>query len=88
MVKRPTGIQVSYIDEQGEEIEQSITSFRARVFLHEMDHIDGKTMQVWSVASGNIDFMNKTDNETSQLTKMTTVDYYKQRVEDLKSELE
>ena len=41
MVKRPTGVIVSYLDPVGEIIEKEISGFPARVFMHEMDHVNG-----------------------------------------------
>jgi peptide deformylase len=55
MVKRPMGIKVSYLNEEGDEIESSLFDFHARKFLHELDHINGKTMTYWRLSEGNID---------------------------------
>ncbi len=41
MIKRPLGIRVSYLNEEGDEIESELQHFRARMFLHNMDHING-----------------------------------------------
>lgn len=58
MVKRPVGIQVSYLDPSGEIIEQRLSDFPARVFLHELDHINGRTMTHWKLSEGNIDILD------------------------------
>lgn len=55
MVKRPVGIEASYINENGEEIEEKIYDFKARMFLHELDHLNGKSMTHWSLSEGNIE---------------------------------
>lgn len=39
-VKRPTQVRVKYRDENFEEHEESYSGFQARVFLHELDHIN------------------------------------------------
>ena len=75
MVKRPRGIQVSYLDEKGDEIERNFERFPARVFLHEMDHINGRTMTHWRLSEGNIDIVD--GNKDKHANLMTTVDFYK-----------
>ena len=55
MVKRPQAIEVNYLDERGDEQDSRFQDFLARVFLHEVDHIEGKTMTHWRVSEGNID---------------------------------
>ena len=57
MVKRPLGIHVRYIDQNHDEIEQKLYDFHARMFLHELDHLEGKTMTHWSLSEGNIDVL-------------------------------
>lgn len=41
-VKRPSKVLVNYLDENGEEHEEWLDGFEARVFQHEYDHLDGK----------------------------------------------
>lgn len=55
MVRRPLGIKVSYLDYEGDEHEKELYDFHARMFLHELDHINGKTMTHWKLSEGNID---------------------------------
>ena len=57
MVKRPEGIIVNYLDETGDEHEEKLFDFSARVFLHELDHIEGRTMTHWKISEGNIDII-------------------------------
>lgn len=40
-VRRPTDITVSYTDLDGERVRRDAQGFEARVFLHEIDHLDG-----------------------------------------------
>jgi peptide deformylase len=40
-VKRPEGIKVKYIDEEGNEIEEELHDYTARIFQHEYDHLEG-----------------------------------------------
>jgi Polypeptide deformylase len=49
---------VSYLNEEGDEIEEELYDFKARMFLHEMDHIDGRTMAHWRLSEGNIDVID------------------------------
>ena len=41
-VKRPTRIRVSYEDEAGQEHDEWVDGYLARVMQHEFDHLDGK----------------------------------------------
>lgn len=41
-VKRPSKVLVNYLDEEGVEHEEWLEGFKARVFQHEYDHLDGK----------------------------------------------
>ena len=41
-VPRPYKVKVKALDEKGNEFTRTLSSFRARVFLHELDHLDGK----------------------------------------------
>lgn len=75
MVRRPTGVLCSFIDEQGDEIEKHFTNFAARVFLHELDHINGRMMTHWRISEGNIDVLE--DHKLKYPNLMTTVDFYK-----------
>lgn len=40
-VKRPEKIKIRYKDLQGQTIEREITDYTARIFCHEIDHLDG-----------------------------------------------
>ncbi|SHE93595.1 peptide deformylase [Marinitoga hydrogenitolerans DSM 16785] len=40
-VKRPEGIRVKYTNENGEEIEEELHEYTARIFQHEYDHLGG-----------------------------------------------
>ena len=54
-IKRPTGINVNYLTLEGDEITQTLREFKARMFLHEMDHLDGRTMTHWRLCEGLIE---------------------------------
>lgn len=41
-IRRPTNIKVSYIDEEGKEVKESLSGLLAWIFQHEMDHLNGK----------------------------------------------
>lgn len=70
MVKRPLGIQVSYINEEGDEIEAELFDHKARMFLHEMDHINGKTMTHWKLSEGNIDIIESEQDSYKNLASV------------------
>jgi peptide deformylase len=57
MVRRPLGIKVSYLNMEGDEVESELYDFHARMFLHELDHINGKSMTHWKLSEGNIDIL-------------------------------
>jgi len=78
MVKRPIGVQVSYLDERGDEVEKKLYDFSARVFLHEMDHVLGRSMMHWSLSEGNIDIIKTHLDESENLA--TTVEFYKEKI--------
>lgn len=40
-VTRPVTIHASYLNLKGEKIEEDLTGFRARMFMHENDHLNG-----------------------------------------------
>lgn len=58
MIKRPLGIKVSYYNEEGDEIEKDMFSFKARQFLHCFDLINGQVMTHWRLSEGNIDIID------------------------------
>lgn len=41
MVKRPTNVKIAYLDETGTEKTMTASSLLARIFQHEIDHLDG-----------------------------------------------
>lgn len=41
MVKRSNNVEVRYIDVDGKTVQKHLHGFEARVFLHELDHLDG-----------------------------------------------
>jgi peptide deformylase len=90
MVKRPIGIEISYLDEQGAELEQKLYDFHARVFLHELDHLKGRSMMHWNISEGNIDVVSESALEAEEkhqkhVNLMTTVQFYKNKIEGLKT---
>ena len=57
-IKRPVSIKVSYIDELGNIIDQELTEFHARVFLKQLDHLNGKTPTHWGINIGKSDIIH------------------------------
>ena len=43
-IERPSYATVRYWTEDGKEVERDLSSLETRVFLHELDHLDGLTM--------------------------------------------
>lgn len=79
MVKRPLGIHVWYLNEEGIEMEQKLYDFQARLFLHELDHLEKRTEKQWSLYAGNIDVLRYPPEEQSKV--MSTVQYYSRKLE-------
>ncbi|MBY6019047.1 peptide deformylase [Halomonas denitrificans] len=42
-VRRPDNVEVRYLDTQGQPQQLSLSGFPARIFLHEFDHLEGRT---------------------------------------------
>ncbi|WP_206512404.1 peptide deformylase [Colwellia sp. Arc7-635] len=57
LVPRYSSIDVSYIDETGAKHQQTLTGFIARIFQHELDHLDGIT------------FIERLDNESDAINE-------------------
>ena len=81
MVKRPVGIHVSFLNKEGDEIEEKLYDFDARVFMHELDHLSGKTMMHWNISCGNIDVIRDLPDENLHFN--STVEFYKQKIDSL-----
>lgn len=41
MIRRPVAIKASWLDREGKVVEAELCDLAARVFLHELDHLDG-----------------------------------------------
>lgn len=52
-VQRPIGVKVDYYNERFEVVVKEFVGFQARVFMHEMDHLEGKNIMNLSVNQGD-----------------------------------
>lgn len=43
-IERPVSVKVKYLDESGTETTETFVGLQARCILHELDHLNGKTM--------------------------------------------
>ena len=68
LVPRYTTIEVAYIGRDGQRYQQTLTGFVARIFQHELDHLDGKV------------FLDRVE---STLDLMTEAEYQKQVIQAL-----
>jgi peptide deformylase len=59
LVSRHQSIYVRYLDEQGQPHQQTFTDFLARIFQHELDHLDGIT------------FIERLDHEADAIDEQT-----------------
>ena len=53
-IERHHSIKVEYMDVNGEYVEEEMEGFKARVFMHEIDHLDGLLMSSFTVNAGEI----------------------------------
>ena len=51
--------------------------------LHEIDHLNGKSMTHWALSEGNIDVVRGVNKE-DHTHLMTTVEFYKNKIDDMK----
>lgn len=65
--KRPTGIQINYINEDGEEKIEEMFGFPARVFSHEYDHLHGTPFIDWKVSLGEIEVIEGLEHNYENL---------------------
>ena len=65
--KRPTGIKVNYLNEEGEEKNEIMLGFPARVFCHEYDHIHGIPFIDWRVSLGEIEIIQGLEKDYDNL---------------------
>ena len=74
------------MNHSGEEIEEELFDFKARMFLHELDHINGKTMTHWSLSEGNIEILEDEDSERLGKNKnlKETIHFYKCKIDELR----
>ena len=54
--------------------------------MHEVDHIEGKTMTHWKISEGNIDVLPGKEDRNRHL--MTTVNFYKDKISEMKDQFE
>jgi peptide deformylase len=71
MIKRPLGIKVSYLTDEGDDIEEELYDFQARVFLHHMDSLNGRTMTHWRISEGNIDIIDSHKDKYKNLQSVS-----------------
>ena len=60
--KRPTGIRINYINEDGDEKTDTLAGFSARVFSHEYEHLLGIPFIDWKVSLGEIEVIEGLEN--------------------------
>ncbi len=58
-IKRPKEILVKYLDENNKKVETWYRDLTARVFLHEIDHLDGKLIIDYAKLEDNIEFQKQ-----------------------------
>lgn len=81
-VKRPETIKVKFYNVKGEERQEYITGMTARIFLHEFDHMLGKTMKErvsklkWDLA--NKKYKHKKEKLVKKYTQKTLLDIQEQ----------
>jgi len=71
MVRRPVGIKVSYLNHEGDEVEHELFSFQARMFLHNMDYLNGQLMTHWRLSEGNVDIIDSKKDQYKSLQSVS-----------------
>ncbi|MBF0384936.1 MAG: peptide deformylase [Candidatus Omnitrophica bacterium] len=64
-IKRPKEILVRYTTEENIEVEQRHRDLMARVFLHEIDHLDGKLILDYAILPENIAYQKSSKSKTA-----------------------
>jgi len=81
-IKRPLNIEVEYQNAQGETVRTKLTGLTARIFLHEYDHMMGKTFKSkvsqlkWALAEKKL--KNVRDKLKKQIRQRYIADTYKE----------
>jgi len=81
-IKRPLNIEVEYQNAQGETVRTKLTGLTARIFLHEYDHMMGKTFKSkvsqlkWASAEKKL--KNVRDKLKKQIRQRYIADTYKE----------
>ena len=56
------------------------------MFLHELDHLKGKSMMHWNISEGNIDVLPlEASANDDHVNLMSTVDFYRTKISSLKT---
>ena len=71
--KRPTSIKVNYLNQHGEEVDQILQGFPARVFCHEYEHILGIPFIDWKVSLGEIEVIQGLENNYENLIQVKSL---------------
>lgn len=65
-IERPHMIRLHYLDENGMQQEKDLTDLKARVVLHEMDHLDGKMIIDYIAPSEREKFIRQFKEKSDQ----------------------
>ena len=68
--KRPSNIKLEYFDEEGNEKSTELSGFKARLFLHEFDHLLGIPFIDWKISQGEIEIL---EEEKSKFINLSLV---------------
>ena len=87
LAKRPKRILVKYKTEDGSKIETEWEGFRARVFSHELCHLDGTLFFYWSISECDIKVNSEEFYFLAEvfLGIVQTINYYKNQFIEFKS---
>lgn len=53
-----------------EEKEEEIEGFRARIFQHELDHLNGRHLLTWSVSEGEVEMLDDAETDFPHFKKI------------------
>lgn len=70
VVKRHESITVVYIDEKMNEVKEVLSGFAARIFQHEMDHLDGNILVQQTISHDELETLSESEDGDIEVAKV------------------
>lgn len=84
LISRYNNATVGYMNLQGEYVQESLNGFKARVFMHEFDHLEANLISSFTVNSGNIEVIEP----EKRVNMHNTVCEFKNKLKEMVGKLE